>query len=259
MRRHLIIPDTQLHPGLEPHQLEHIDWAAAAIVDYKPDVIVVLGDWWDMHSLSSHDAPGSEPMEGARYMDDVAIGCEMFARLVAPMRKEQERLRRNKDKLWRTEEHFLEGNHEWRIQRAVKNEPKYAGALTREHLNVQGFQYHNFLEIVEIDGISYSHYFANTHSGRPIGGSIESRLNKIGRTFVQGHEQGFLYGTRQFPGNIRRHGLVAGSFYQHTESYRGAQGRDEWRGIVVLNEAQGPHGDFCIMPLTIDYLRRRYG
>jgi hypothetical protein len=254
MRRHLIIPDTQLRPGV---QTDHVDHAAQAIVDYRPDVIVVLGDWWDMHSLSSHDAPGSEEMEGSRYMDDVQVGNECFRRLVAPMRAEQARLRKNKDKLWRTEEHFLFGNHEHRISRAVKNEPKYAGALTLEHLDTQGFERHGFLEIVEIDGISYSHYFANTHSGRPIGGSIPNRLNRIGRSFVQGHEQGFSYGCVPYPGNLRRHGLVAGSFYQHTESYRGAQGRDEWRGIVVLNEVN--QGDYCIMPLTLDYLRKRYG
>jgi hypothetical protein len=43
-----------------------------------------------------------------------------------------------------------------------------------------------------IDGVHYSHYFSNTHSGKPIGGSIDNRLNKIGHSFVAGHEQGLL-------------------------------------------------------------------
>ena len=41
-RRHLIIPDAQIKPG---QNLDHIDWAAKAIVEYRPDVIVVIGDW----------------------------------------------------------------------------------------------------------------------------------------------------------------------------------------------------------------------
>lgn len=248
MSRHLIIPDTQLRPGVET---QHIDWAARAIVDYRPDTVIVLGDWWDMHALSTHDAPGSAAMENARYWDDVEVGNKAFERLVAPMNR-----RRKKDRKWKPRLVFLFGNHENRIERAVAREPRLTGAYALHHLNTQGFERHDFLEIVDIDGIAYSHYFANTHSGRPVGGNISNRLSKIGRSFVQGHEQGFQYGTQQYPGSLRRHGLVAGSFYRHCESYRGNQGKDEWRGIVVLNEVND--GDYCVMPLTMKYLESKY-
>jgi hypothetical protein len=49
---------------------------------------------------------------------------------------------------------------------------------------------------------------------------------------------------------------VAGSCYAHDEEYRGAQGQGHWRGIVVLNEVRD--GDYCVMPLTLDYLCRKY-
>lgn len=253
-RRHLIIPDTQVAPGVPT---QHIDWAAQAIVRYMPDVIVHVGDHWHMPSLSSYDKPGSKYQEGARIMDDVEVGNETFKRLVGPMRAEQQRLAKGKRKLWIPEEHFLFGNHEDRITRAVTQEPKYSNLLSLDLLDTQGFQRHEFLEIVYIDGIAYSHYFANIHSGRAIGGSIDNRLNKIGTSFVQGHEQGFLYGVRQFPGKLTRHGLVAGSFYLHDEHYRGRQGTGEWRGIVVLNEVND--GQYDIMPLSMDYLRREFG
>lgn len=243
-RRHLFIPDTQIRPGVPT---QHIDWAARAIVDYRPDVIVVAGDWWDMPSCSTHSEPGSLEKEGARVKADIDVGNEAFARLVAPMRK----LRG-----YRPRCEFLFGNHEHRFDRLIEANPKLQGALSRDQMLTPGFNRNEFLEIVEIDGIWYSHYFANVHSGRPIGGNVDNRLNKIGNSFVAGHEQGLLYGCRQFPGARRRHGLVAGSFYQHTENYRGAQGRDEWRGIVVLNEVHD--GDYCVMPLTLDYLKRKY-
>jgi hypothetical protein len=252
-RRHLVVPDCQVKPGVPT---EHLDWAGRAILEYKPDVVVVLGDFWDMHSLSGYDAPGSVEMEGARYLDDVRVGNEAFGRLIEPMRSDRERRIKKHRTRWDIECHFLIGNHEDRITRAIQREPKYIGAMSLEQLQTPGFRRHGFLEIIELDGIFYSHYFSNSHSGRPIGGSIPNRLNRIGRSFVQGHEQGFSYGCVPYPGRLRRHGLVVGSFYQHVETYRGAQAKDEWRGIVVLNEVE--EGSYDIMPLSMDYLRKKY-
>src|SRR5262249_49008781 len=153
--------------------------------------------------------------------------------LVAPMQAEIERRKRRKIKQWNPRCVFTKGNHEDRLDRVATNDAKFEGIVSSDQIVLPGFETHEYLEIVEIDGISYSHYFANQHSGRAIGGSIDNRLNKIGTSFVQGHQQGLLYGLRQYPGSRTRHGLVAGSFYLHDEEYRGAQCNGEWRGIVV--------------------------
>lgn len=252
--RHLIIPDTQIKPGVDT---SHIDWAAQAIVDYMPDVVVHLGDHWDMKSLSSYAKPGSLEKEGARIGEDIDVGVEAFARLDAPMAKEIKRREDGHRTRWNPRRVYLRGNHDDRADRAFREDPKLEGLVGTDKLTLpEGWEDHEYLEIVEIDGIWYSHYFQNTHSGRAIGGSIDNRLNKIGHSFVQGHQQGFLYGVRQFPGSVTRHGLVAGSFYLHDEDYRGQQGNGEWRGIVVLNEVKD--GSYDIMPLSMDYLRRKY-
>lgn len=73
--RHLIIPDTQIKPGVDT---THIDWAARAIVEYRPDTVVVIGDWWDLPSLSTHDAPGSKEAEGRRVKPDIDAGNDAF-------------------------------------------------------------------------------------------------------------------------------------------------------------------------------------
>lgn len=254
MRRHLIIPDTQVKPGVDT---THIDWAARAIVEYKPDVVVHLGDHWDMPSLSSYDKPGGQAAEGRRVLADIEVGNEAFKRLVTPMQDEVERIKKNHRKRWEPRCVFLKGNHEDRLDRAVRDDVKLEGLISSDFLYTSTFERHNYLEIVEIDGISYSHFFANQHSGKGIGGSIDNRLNKIGRSFVQGHEQGLLYGLRQLPGKTTRHGLVAGSFYLHDEEYRGRQCNGEWRGIVVLNEVRD--GNLDIMPLSMNYLKRKFG
>lgn len=252
-RRHFVIPDTQVRPGVPTG---HIDWIAQAIVDYMPDTVIHIGDHWDMPSMSMHDGPGSMKMEGARYEDDVQSGNEAFERLCAPMEEEQARRVRRKIKQWNPRKLFLFGNHENRIYRAVCNSPKWAGTIGEHHLKTRDFERHPYLTRVWQDGIIYSHFFQSSHSSYAIGGTIDNRLNKIGASFVQGHEQGFRYGTRIQASGANWHGLVAGSCYLHDEDYRGAQGQGHWRGVVVLNEVQD--GDYCVMPLTLDYLCRKY-
>ena len=254
MARHIWIPDTQVKPGVPT---EHIGWAAQAVVEYKPDVVVVGGDWWDFPSLNRHAEKGSAELENSRYQADVDAGNEAFAIFCAPMEAEQARLKKNRDRQWNPQKVFLGGNHEHRSDLVAQNDPKWSGIIGSHNCQTRDFKRYPFLEIVEIDGIAYSHYFANTHSGRPIGGSIENRINRIGRSFCQGHEQGLRHGRVPYPGNMSRIGIVGGSFYQHCEGYRGPQGRDEWRGIVVLNEVE--NGDASIMPLTLAYLRKKYG
>lgn len=253
-RRHAIIPDGQLKPG---DDLTHIQWAADALVDYLPDVIVCLGDWGDFPSLSTHDSPGSKEAVGRNVSSDIAVFNEGFELLVAPMRREQARRVRRKQTQWNPECHFLFGNHEDRITRAISLDPKYDGLLTLDALKTPGFQRHEFLKIVELDAIKYCHYFANPYSGRPIGGTIHNRLGHIGGSFVQGHQQGFQYASKAYPDHVS-HGLVCGRFYQHHETYRTADVQNaEWSGIVILNRVQ--RGDYDLMPLRMEYLREKYG
>lgn len=251
--RHFIIPDTQVRPGVP---LDHLDWVAQELVHVKPTSVIHLGDHWDMPSMSSYDVAGSSRMEGARYEDDIGVANEAFKRLVLPMEEEQKRLKRGKRAQWEPRKVFLFGNHENRVARALSTTPKFLGVIGEHQMLTRDFERYGFLERVWEHGVLYSHFFQNSHSSHAIGGTIDNRLNKIGASFVQGHEQGFRYGTRIQASGATWHGLVAGSCYLHDEDYRGAQGQGHWRGVVVLNEVR--NGDYCVMPLTLDYLCRKY-
>jgi hypothetical protein len=222
-----------------------------------PDVIVCIGDFWDFPSLNSHEIPGSKFLEGTRIKDEIDAGNAAFEQLIAPIHTEQLRRIRRRLKHWKPECHFLFGNHEHRITRITTQDPKWDGLLTLDALKTPGFKRHDFLKIVEIDGIKYCHYFPNPFSGRPIGGTIPNRLNHIGGSFVQGHQQGFLYGSKQYPDHVA-HGLVAGRFYAHHEGYRAEDVQEsEWSGVVVLNQVC--KGDYDLMPLRFKYLREKFG
>ena len=246
MKRHLIIPDAQIKP--ESH-IEHIHWAGQAILEYKPDIVICLGDWWDLPSLNSHVEKGSAELEGSRYLKDISAGNAAFKILNSYFKK-------TRSKTWKPRKIFLEGNHENRANRIANNEPKWEGIIGSQNCQTLDWERFPFLKIVEVDGIKYCHYFPNPFSGKPIGGTIVNRLNAIGNSFVQGHQQGFLYASKQYPDHVK-HGLVAGRFYLEHESYRPDDVQsNEWNGIVVLNGVKD--GDYDLMPLRMDYLRRKY-
>lgn len=246
-RRHFILPDTQVGPGTP---VAHLRWIGEAIKEYKPDVLVHLGDHWDMPSASSWSAAGSKQKEGARLYDDIEAGNEALSILhdsmegFAPKRKI-----------------LLRGNHEDRLTRVINNDPKLEGVVGFHLFNDRelGWEVVDYFngspKAIEVDGVVYAHYFANPNTGKPIAGTIQNRLSKIGASFVQGHQQGLLQGNQQYATGDIRHGIVAGSAYLHDEPYKG-MANSHWRGVVVLNEVD--RGQFCEMPLTLDYLCRKY-
>ena len=106
MTKHLVIPDTQVKPG---NPIEHLRWAGQYAVDKKPDVIVHIGDHWDMPALSSYDS-GTRNFEGRRYSNDIEAGIQGMEAFLEPIRQEQQRLIRNKDKRWTPRMVFTLGN-----------------------------------------------------------------------------------------------------------------------------------------------------
>ena len=244
MRRHLIIPDTQVKPGVP---LDHFEWIGRAIETYRPDVVIHLGDHWDFPSLSGWAGPMEK--EGRRFKADLDAGNEALHILDGATGA------------WKGRKVLLRGNHEDRLTRALNASPAWAGAVGFHQFDDRrlGWQvidyFHGSPKPIEIDGVTYAHYFPNPNTGKPIGGTITNRLAKIGTTFVQGHVQGLLQGNVQYATGLIRQGIVAGSAYLHDEEFKG-MANAHWRGIVVLNEVRS--GQFCEMPLTLDYLCRKY-
>jgi hypothetical protein len=252
-RRHVVIGDTQSKPGA-PN--DHMRWIARAILEYKPDVVVHVGDHWDHPSLSRHELPGSVPLEGQRYADDVAAGNASFALLSQPLEEKVAALKAGKRKQWCPEFHYIMGNHDIRPDKVASTDAKLVGTIGSDRCDTRGWTRHAFLKPVVIDGIAYCHYFPNSHSGKAVGGEVASRFNKIGQSFVQGHEQGKREGNRLLSTGRTWYGLVLGSCYLHREEYRGNSGQRHWQGIAVLNDVHD--GEYDLMTLSLRYLCRKY-
>ena len=250
----MVIPDTQVKPGCP---IEHLKWAGQYAVDKKPDVIVHIGDHWDMPSLSHYDK-GTKSFEGRRYLSDIESGILGMQAFLAPIRAEQYRLKENKKKQWNPRLVFTLGNHENRITRAIETDPKLDGLIGFKDFGLEkmGWEVMPFLAPVKIDGVVYSHYFTSGIMGRPVSSS-RALLTKQFQSCVMGHVQDREISFAKRADGTRVTGLFAGIFYQHEEGYLNAQTNLSWRGIWMLHEVDD--GAFDEMPVSLNYLRKRYG
>ena len=254
MSEHMIIPDTQIKDGV-PN--DHLSWAGHYAVEKKPDVIVHIGDHWDMPSLSSYDV-GKKSFEGRRYTKDIEAGNKAMDLFMAPILAEQRRLREGKRKLWNPRLVFCIGNHEERIERAVNDDSKLEGLISYDDFNLEkyGWEVVPFKEVIVIDGIAYCHYFTSGVMGRPVS-SARLMLQKKFMSCTMGHVQDREIAFAKRADGLRMTGLFAGIFYQHDEEYLGAQGNGSWSGIWYKHEVK--QGQYDEMPVSLDYLRRTYG
>ncbi len=243
MRSHLFIGDTQVKPGVP---LDHIEALGRLIEDRRPDVIVHAGDNWDMPSLSGYDE-GKKSMEGRRYEMDIDAGNEAMEII-------DNAIANCKD--YDPELYFLIGNHEHRIERYVEENPKLEGFMGYDDFNLDNWDVIPFLEIVNIDGIHYSHYFSNPFSGRAYGGSVINKLGKLKFSFAQGHVQKMEYHKEYLNNGGSISGLVCGAFYMHDEDYKGPQGNNHFRGVCLLKGVV--ERDYDLETISLDRLMAGY-
>ena len=253
-RKHLVIPDTQIKPGVP---LEHLDWIARYIVDKKPDVLVLIGDWADMQSLSSYDV-GTKSFEGRNYRDDILAANDALQRLMSPIETELARIQRRHLVRWNLRKIVTLGNHENRINVAIEKDRKLDGLISTKDIFFEqfGFEVYPFLQPVEVDGVVYCHYFCSGVMGRPIT-TARALLTKKYQSCFAGHQQerDIAYGRRADGSRIT--GIIAGCCYLHDEAYLNPQTNNVWRGLYVLNEVD--NGSFDEMPVSLSFLKERYG
>lgn len=235
-----VIPDTQCKPGVP---LEHMYWAGRYLAERRCDVIVHLGDHWDMVSLNVYEK-GLKRAEGRTYAADVEAGNE-------GMRLFWKGYDEAADPAKKTRFIFLMGNHEERILRAIQSDGKLEGTIGYKDLALARWEVHQFLEVVEVAGIQFSHYFISGAKGLAVS-SPQKMLSNEHCSSIMGHNQTFSIYTH--PNGST--GIFAGAFYQHQEAYLGPQGNDHRRHLLVLHEAKD--GVFDLMQVSLEYLRKRY-
>lgn len=246
---HLLVADTQVKPGVP---LNHLCWLSQYALDEGPGRVIIIGDWWDMPSLSRYDKPGSKSAEGRRVKADIDAGKYALDLLLGPWERAG----------WAPEIHFTTGNHDHRLTLAINDNPAILDGLLGDDpfgLLERGIIVHPFLHHVDLDGVRYSHFFPHDAKGR-VTQTKRGAPNACAQAQRQmcsataGHQQGLDISLVPTSSGMRR-GLICGSFYLHAETYM--EGLDDhYRGTVHKRNVRD--GTYDLVELSCDLLSRKY-
>lgn len=244
-RSHLVIPDAHAEPDEDPARFV---WLGRLIADLRPDVVVCLGDFADMPSLSSYDR-GKRGFEGRRYVKDIESANEALRLIHAQFPKD-----------YAPELAYTGGNHEARIDRAANDAAEFEGLVSTSDLDFarRGWRVTPYMESTEIDGVQYSHCVPSGVMNRPIGG--EHQANALVRkrlvSTTVGHSHTMDYAVRTDGTGRKVHGLVAGCYFEAHHGYAGAANAMYWRGVVMCRDVVA--GVYDPEFYSLARIRRRY-
>lgn len=250
---HLVVPDQHANP--EFHN-KRADYLAQLIKDIRPDVVVNIGDAADMPSLSGYDK-GKASFHGRSYMKDIESHLEFQDRMWAPVKRSKKKLP------YRV---VFEGNHEYRVKRAIDIQPELDGAISFDHFAFADYydDVHEYTggtpAIASIDGIHYAHYFVSGVMGRAIGGEhpAYSLVTKRFGSATCGHVHTADLAFRTNLAGNKILGCVCGVYQDYYSGWAGEVNHLWWRGVVVKRNVDGK-GQYDPSFISLDALRSEYG
>lgn len=255
----VVIPDTHAHPDLDNDRFE---WLGKFILDRKPDIVLALGDFYDMPSLSSYDK-GTKGFEGRRYKKDIEAGIDAQERLWAPVAKYNKLRLKNKKAQYVPERVMAVGNHEERVDRVVNMSPELHGTIGES--DYQFSKYWNriipFKQTEVVEGFAVSHYFPAGLLGRPIGGEnpADAHLKKLSMSAIAGHSHLLDIKTRTKADGTKMMALIGGCYVHQdmVETWNKNTYQLWWNGITYLTDVENGYAE-GVEFITQERLRRNY-
>ena len=232
------LPDAHCFPG---HDDEPVKAVARWFSEQGIDLLVNIGDFNDMPSLSSYDK-GTSKIDGLRVAHELEYSREMLDLF--------------DDNL---DGHFPEkimtlGNHEQRLYRHGSTNPELEGIFGDDPFGYKEYGYaaYKYLDIVKINGLAFSHAFVNPLSliGSLQAGSAEVRMKNVGMPHVCGHQHGpLVHGQRKLGDGASVSTLVIGCCHTESHDYWGL-GKDVFRGAAILKNVWNGSYDLEIKELS---------
>lgn len=252
----LVIGDPHARPDVDNRRFTAL---GNFIVDKRPSVVVCIGDFADMGSLSFYDK-GTVKAEGKRYADDLEAVWDAQDRIFRPVRSEVEKLIAGRRKRWNPEFHMIMGNHEERINRAANQNPSMYGHMSTRDLRYQenGWIVTPFLEPKQIHNICFQHYFTSGIMGKPISGDYAAAhlVKKNYMSCVAGHSHLRQYWETTDIAGRKRFGLVVGCYDEGEHSYAKGSDHQWWSGLTMLHEVNDGQAEPAFY--NLDYVLNKY-
>lgn len=248
-KTHLVIGDAHSDPRISNRRF---DWLGEFILEHRPDVIVDIGDWADMVSLSTYDK-GKHSGWNNNFLKDCAAARDANTRAFG---------RIGRTKGYRPRIIRLQGNHDQgRIDKFVNDNPELEGLVSVDKLGLTdyGCEVVPFREVKIVDGIAYCHFFYDRDSRYPLQ-TARAVLTKKVHSAAYGHTH-----IRDFAETVaadgRRVGVINVGCYLDPDrkgfGYAGLQGVERWwNGLVLLTNVD--KGGFDPRFFGIKEIEKRY-
>lgn len=252
MTKLLLFTDGHAHPD---YHNKRADYLGQLIIDEKPDIVIDGGDTADMPSLASYDK-GKRSFVGKSYAKDIKAHNDFQDRVWSPVKSRKKKMPRRIR---------LIGNHDERIDRALDLSPELEGTIGYKDLLLDEY-YDEVVSyqgqtpgIIDVEGVSFAHYFVTGVMGRPISGEhpAYSLINKNLKSSIQGHTHTFDYSIRTSTDGKRVQALVAGCFFDFDLAWAGVVNNMYWRGVTILDNLED--GQFDLRCISLKSLEQTYG
>jgi len=242
----LVVGDAHVTNG---QSLRRFDWAANYIKQNRPDVLVIIGDFLTLNSLSAWDRDKRKLMENRRFFKEIEAGNEALDRLGscngAP-----------------TTKIFVEGNHEDRFTRYFNYHPEFDSPdftiPSLLNLEGRGYKWIPYREYWSTNGVYFTHIpFGKMReiSGKDICSKAEAVTTN---TVVFGHTHELHTScVHKFGQKHLQQILNVGCFFEQEEEYVAGKMTQYWRGLVELDCYS--YGRFDFKTVAMSKLRRMYG
>ena len=252
----LVIGDAHADPR---HDNERFTWLGRAIVELQPDVVVDIGDWAEMGSLSSYDPIHKLMQEGLRLRDDIDVAVDARQQVHAELAA----FNKGRKRKYRPELLAALGNHEQRIVRAIDAEPqRYDGLVHTKDLGAEDFGWTVFpyLEPFYVAGVAFSHCWPKPGGRGMVTGVNHGRalLMHYHQTMVQGHSHTlFAHHERRADGK-RLTAVGVGGYFSHDPEWVEPSNLSRWwRGLTQLKGVAD--GEIAaVVPIPLSEVQARW-
>ena len=236
---YLIIGDTHAHPKFSNKRFTNL---GKLEVDLKPNIVVQIGDWFDMEHL--FDIKTKDKFNMKEYKKDIAAGIEAM-----DMRLHEIKKRKRK----RARAVLLGGNHdEARITRVSK----FVDGISISDMEAEdhGFEYIPFLEPFIIDEIAFCHYVQSGNMGNALSSEHHAHalLKKKYMSTVVGHTHKLDFAMDWRVDGKQIFGLVSGCYVDFKMAYAQQSNDSWWSGVIHLRnvESNGSMSDMRFLPMS---------
>lgn len=250
--RVLVIGDLHQDPR-HPDRLKALTWIARYASEHRYERIVQVGDWSTFDSVNQHDKNDTVK---ARFKPGIRDDLDNLQQSHAAFR-------RGIDADYKPKLTFLQGNHEYRIERFENANPETVGtfSLSRDETFAQfGWKTRPYGEMFYVEGVGFTHHPTNG-AGRAYGGKTgpQRAANESTVPVVSGHTHRRQVHDSPKIGPIDTISMVevgCGMLWGEVESYAVHGLTGWWWGICPMTVSGGCITDLNFVSMLS--LRSRY-